>query len=69
MPIYTSTVEKRIVNESCKTMRALARQVLKTRWFESFLVLLIAYIITNVPVLIITAAYSSSVMSMLCNVY
>ena len=42
-------ISKTIIHESPSTMRAMARQVLKGRWFEAFLVLLISYLLTNVP--------------------
>lgn len=66
---FMPSIEKRIVTERCSTIRALARQVLKGHWFDAILVLFTVYIITNLPVMIVTAVYSNYFVNLLCNIY
>lgn len=62
-------IEKKIVTESCGTIRTLARSVLKGHWFDAMLVLLTVFAVTNIPVYIVMSLANSSFVSALCNVY
>ena len=59
----------RIVNESPRTIKSLALQTLRGKWADGILVMVISYVLTNVPVNIMYAISQGRLMGMLSSIY
>lgn len=57
------------VTESARTMRAMARQMLRNRWTEALLVMLFVYAVLNVPAMVVLALSDSQGALMVTNLY
>ncbi len=59
----------RIVNEHPGTIRGLARQTLRGKWADGLIVMIISYVLTNIPVSIMYRISQGSLMGMLSSIY